>query len=147
MARILVIANRTLHGSHLGAAIKRRVAAATAPTQVHIVVPHSEHTGGMGPTEGDDDAVNERIAVAAQQYLLAGAEQVSHELLGEDPVEAATQVLARGDHYDEILVSTFPLGPSRWLGREVPQRLARAVDCPVTHLVFDDGVTRPRLFG
>jgi GABA permease len=37
--------------------------------------------------------------------------------------------------YDEIIVSTLPDRSSRWLQMGLPQRIARAVDAPVHHLI------------
>jgi hypothetical protein len=49
----------------------------------------------------------------------------------------------RGEHFDEIIVSTLPHGPSRWLVGDVPKRLAKAFpDIPVHHVL---GASEPAL--
>ena len=37
--------------------------------------------------------------------------------------------------YDEIIVSTLPRYLSRWLHLDLPHRIGRAVDVPVTHVI------------
>jgi hypothetical protein len=37
--------------------------------------------------------------------------------------------------WDEVMVCTLPTGTSRWLQIDVPQRIRRAVDAPVQHVV------------
>ena len=42
---------------------------------------------------------------------------------------------------DQIVLSTFPAGASRWLGDQVPDRLTRITRLPVEHVVgrtFDE---------
>jgi hypothetical protein len=39
--------------------------------------------------------------------------------------------------FDEIIISTLPVGVSRWLRMDLPHRVAKAVDIPVTHVVAD----------
>ena len=39
------------------------------------------------------------------------------------------------DCVDEIILVTFPPGISRWLGQDLPHRLQKRFDLPVTHLV------------
>jgi hypothetical protein len=37
--------------------------------------------------------------------------------------------------WDEVIVSTLPTGTSRWLRIDLPRRIQRAIDAPVTHVV------------
>ena len=145
MSRYLVVGNRTLVGDHLTHAIERR--ARMGSCEVHIVVPQSEHTGGSDPTETDVAAAQARVDEATANFARVGAARVTHEFAGADPVRAARAALDRDPSFDEVLLSTMPPGPSRWLHLDVPHRLTRAVPIPVLHLVYDDGKTRPKLFG
>jgi hypothetical protein len=51
-----------------------------------------------------------------------------------DPVQAIGDAI-RGGHVDEIILSTLPAGPSRWLRRDVPRKVERAFSLPVTHVI------------
>jgi hypothetical protein len=52
-------------------------------------------------------------------------------------VYAATNVLRREGNgaFDEVIVSTLPLGLSKWLRIDVPTRLQKATKLPVHHVV------------
>jgi hypothetical protein len=146
MGRYLVVANRTLGGRHLVSAVQRR-AAHDPDCHVHVVVPHHEGVGGADPGEDDLDAVRARIDDAVAAFRSVGAAEVTSELVGETPVDAVRQVLDRDGPAAEVLLSTLPVGASRWWRGDVPHRLAAAVAVPVTHLVADDGRPHPRLIG
>lgn len=61
------------------------------------------------------------------------------------PLRAIGDVPARED-FDEIIISTLPQGISRWLKMDLPDRVARRFDLPVTHVVgpAGDRATQPR---
>ncbi|MPZ89988.1 MAG: hypothetical protein GEU81_18460, partial [Nitriliruptorales bacterium] len=61
------------------------------------------------------------------------------ELTEEDPLDAVHRALA-GSAFDEVIVCTLPPGISRWLGRDLPHRLATSLDIPVTHLIAPAGL-------
>ena len=50
------------------------------------------------------------------------------------PMEAIRDVLLH-DSFDEILLSTLPPGPSAWIRQDLPHRVKKAFDLPVTHLI------------
>ena len=39
------------------------------------------------------------------------------------------------ESFDEILLSTLPPGPSAWIRQDLPHRVKKAFDLPVTHLI------------
>jgi len=43
--------------------------------------------------------------------------------------------------YDEIIISTLPTGPSKWLHAAFPERVARLTGAPVRHLVCQPSKT------
>jgi hypothetical protein len=133
MRRYLIVAHRTLGGPHLIEEVIRRRDENGGRCEFHLLVP-MEHGSGAW-SDG-------RIHAAAEQVLQDGiahfAEQgieVTGEVGDLNPVLAVEHLLLTGHHYDEILLSTLPSGPSRWLKADVPRRLAKAVNIPVTHLV------------
>ena len=82
------------------------------------------------------------LGVALAEQRLECAIEELHELdvtvhgeVGEpDPVEAVVEALK---HFaaDEIVVSTLHHTLSQWLRRDVPARLRKACDVPVTHVM------------
>jgi hypothetical protein len=55
-----------------------------------------------------------------------------------NPVVAATAELGEYPDYDAVVVSTFPVGVSRWLRMDVVSRLERVANVPVHHVVAED---------
>ena len=55
-------------------------------------------------------------------------------MLGD--VDPACAVIEVWDprRWDEILVSTLPNSTSRWLQIDLPHRIQRAIDAPVSHI-------------
>ena len=130
--RCLVVANQTLTGSHLIAEVLAR--SAREPYEFHILVPASHHHNHGMWTEGDAVAhARAALANVLDHFGDAGV-PASGEVGDEDPVLAVGDVLRR-EHFDEIIVSTLPPGVSRWLKRDLPRRLVRRYDVPVTHVV------------
>jgi hypothetical protein len=59
----------------------------------------------------------------------------AHGMLGDtDPAVAVLEAWDPGA-YDEVVVATLPGASSRWLMMDLPGRIARMVDAPVTHVV------------
>jgi hypothetical protein len=159
MGRCLIVANQTLGGEALDRAVRDCISRDVRG--FYIVVPRTKvkdeleaYTGGFGVHVGvppdQIEAIHERAArdhqaaVAearrrAQQRLdqmiekiqTAGG-QADGEVGADDPLEATKAVLERRGVFDEIIVSTLPAGASRWVKMDVPHRIARLTDVPVT---------------
>ena len=153
MGRYLVVANQTLGGEGLMDEIRRRVDG--GPSSFYIVVPAT--TTGRGgvpdiarigetgysaytleraidePTDRQRSAEGTTHARLVQ--LLAQIRDLGAEADGDagpsDPVAAVESALPDGP-YDEILISTLPLGLSRWLQIDAPHRIARRFGLPVS---------------
>ena len=55
-------------------------------------------------------------------------------MLGDaDPVVAVQEVWDPG-RFDEIVISTFASGASRWMQVDLPHRVAKLTDCTVRHI-------------
>ena len=132
MRRYLVVANRTLGGSHLTAKVRECLGA--GPSQFHVLVPASHSTKDFTWTEGGDRAAAEaRLAEALARFRAAGA-VVTGEVGDTNPLEAIGDVLRR-ESFDEIILSTLPPGVSRWLGQDFPARVTKQFPLPVQHIV------------
>lgn len=72
-----------------------------------------------------------RLALMLEHIRAAGGE-ADGEVGNEDPLEATTAALGHPPPFDEIIVSTLPSGISRWLKMDLPSRISRLTDAPVT---------------
>ena len=52
------------------------------------------------------------------------------------PVRAIDDVLIDNPHH-EIILSTLPPGMSRWLGKDLPQRVGQRFGLPVTTIISE----------
>jgi GABA permease len=132
MRSYLVVANRTLTGSHLVAEVRARADA--EPSRFHVLVPSKPSAGHTNWTEGAAHAqALQRLDQTLQRFRDAGIE-VTGEIGDESPVLAVGDVLRR-EHFDEIILSTLPPGASKWLKRDLPHKLARQYQIPVAHVI------------
>lgn len=148
MGEYLVIANQTIGGAELDEAIRHRVESGFTDFYVlaPMVAPELEAEGwipadpvmGMRPSfEATAAAAQEarrraewRLHALLERIRAAGG-QADGEVGSSDPIEAVEQVLDR-HVVDEVIVSTLPAGISRWLKMDLPSRISRRVDVPVT---------------
>lgn len=145
--RYLVVANQTLGDDALSAHLRALVE--QGPCSFYVLVPATSVAdyplGALtfaGPVAGrrTDREVAEGAAQArfrlrqAIEFLRdVGAE--AHGGIGApDPYHAVQQVLRR-ERFDGIVVSTLPSGLSRWLRMDLPRRLERTANVPVTTVV------------
>jgi hypothetical protein len=136
MRRYLVVANETLLGSPLTEEVRRRVEDAQGDCAVHVVVPAAHGTRSW--TEGQSrSAAAARLQQGLAQLGGLGMAQISGEVGDPSPVLAVGDAIIAADApFDEVIVSTLPLGASRWLRQDVIHRLQRAhPGLRVTHVV------------
>lgn len=129
MKSCLVVANQTLPGDALATAIRDRIA--EGDRTFYVVVPLTRISHGV--TWGEDespDAARGRLTAFLSALRAEGVE-ADGEVGDPDPIQAVRDVL-RGRTANEIILSTLPAGASRWLQRDVPSRLAREIDLPLT---------------
>jgi uncharacterized protein len=135
MRRFLIVANRTMGGQQL---LQRAAEVITeGPCGFHFLVPVPSEGD---PTEraGAHQQAQARLDAELQRFAEMGA-SADGEITHQDPFDAVHDVLARAA-FDEVIVCTLPPGISRWLGRDLPQRLSASLDIPVTHLVAPAGL-------
>ena len=132
MRRYLVVGNQTLGSDQLREKIRGALDA--GPSSFHVVVPASHPPGSW--TEGQvTKMAGERLDEALAAFRELGAE-VSGEVGDASPVRAIGDVLITDpEPFDEIILSTLPPGPSRWLHQDVLHRVRRTFAVPVTHVV------------
>lgn len=148
MARCLIVANQTLGGEELDHSVLDRI---ERDSKFYIVVPmtpveYEAATWTRGFPVGEaatPDQVREtmekfetrRRAQSRLDQMIEKIRAVGGQAEGElgdpDPLEAARDVLRR-QSFDEVIVSTLPSGLSRWLKLDLPNRVARITDVPVT---------------
>jgi hypothetical protein len=86
-----------------------------------------------GHAQGDLASARRRLDQGLARLHEAGAE-VGGEIGNHSPLTAVTDCLAHR-RFDEIILSTLPSGVSRWLHQDLPKRIRRKFDLPVTHIV------------
>lgn len=162
MRRYLVVANRTLGGKRLVQELHERIADEDCSFYVIVpLTPVADYPDSLSlplapgfPGPMPIPANMEHIEEAEQRArdnaherlkrlleLIADQGAAADGRLGDpNPIPAVEAVLAERD-IDEIILSTLPAGPSRWLRLDLPSRLQRHVDVPVT--VIEAGADQP----
>jgi GABA permease len=118
---LLVVANQTVDSPELAAALAER--AAQAPIHVTLLAP---------VLWSERDAARRRVDATVEHLRGSGIE--AEGVLGDgDPVVAVQEVWNPG-RFDEVVVSTFATGASRWMQIDLPHRVAKLTDCTVRHV-------------
>jgi hypothetical protein len=156
MRHVLVVANQTLAGKELMAALREKVR--QEPTDIWVVVPatapaedHALLASGpnLGVTPGTRDVgMHPDAFEIAQRRLEKGLSLISGlgvrvegEVGDSDPVQAVDDVLGRLS-FDEVIVSTLPHPVSHWMRSDLPAKIHRKHHLPVTTVTahtFVDG--------
>jgi hypothetical protein len=142
MGRHLIVANQTLGGTELEAAVASRIAdgaieffvlvPATPPGEEPVWEPDDhrfdlpEGSGAATPTRPADHRLHRMI-----EKITALGGRAEGTIGDPDPMVALEPVLA-AEAFDGIIVSMLPAGLSRWLRMDLASRIERTVDCPVT---------------
>lgn len=151
MHQYLVVANRTLGGPELLAAIRERMD--RGPAAFWVLVPATPTSylindfnalsfafpiepdvapsaADIAAVEPDISAATVRLDTELRQLRAIGAEAAG--AVGDaDPLRAIEAALAERA-FDEIILSTLPPGLSRWLALDLPRRLRRRTAVPLT---------------
>jgi len=134
VARFLAVAHQTSEAEEFVDAL--RAASSRDPgAEFVLLVPATPVRHLATWTEGESRAVAaEKAAVSRRRLEQAGVNVVDARVGGPQPFQAIMDALT-GEVFDEIIVSTFPPGISRWLGTDLINRLQRAIDLPITHVI------------
>jgi hypothetical protein len=132
-ARVLVIANRTLHGEELRAELRRH---AVTGAEVHIVAPILCSRAHYIASDVDTELEEARNRLSA---ALAWAESEGVAVTGKvgdaNAALGAIEDELRQYGADEVIISTYPPGKSNWLETGIVERLRDELNIPVTHVV------------
>lgn len=139
MGRILVVANQTVVGSELLAEVER-LKRVDPDVELTVLVPATEpkdqpvndHGQPLHHDLGRKQA-NERLVHALTAFRKIGA-SVEGSVGPADPMQAVQEAMTHGN-FDSIVVSTLPVGVSKWLNMDLPHRLERRFGLPVEHVV------------
>jgi hypothetical protein len=124
---VLVVANVTATSPELLETLKER--AGRDRCRFMLVVP----APAVGPV-GREAA--QRTLDEALEHLRGAGLEVEGVIGDHDPVAAVTDEWDPQRH-DEIVISTLPTGVSKWLQVDLPRRIERMADAPVTHVVAE----------
>jgi hypothetical protein len=140
MRRYLVIANRTLCEQHLLDEVHRR-RIADPGCRFHLIVPASHPSGAFTDEQCWREAEG-RLAEALD-LLAVGGISATGEVGDANPIYAVGDVLLRElGRFDEIILSTLPVGSSKWLSQNMVRRLKRSTGLPVTHVIAEVATLR-----
>jgi hypothetical protein len=131
-AHVLVVAHQTAATPGLLDAVRSR--AARGPAMFHLVVPQQAH--GMhkvvDPQDAGADEAQLVLDAALPKLSDAAGQEVTGSVGDAEPLMAIQDAVNLG-HYDEIIISTLPLGISRWVKLDLISK-ARGLGLPVTHV-------------
>jgi hypothetical protein len=131
-AHVLVVAHQTAATPGLLDAVRER--ARRSPASFHLVVPRQSH--GIHKVVDPQDASSPEaqlvLDAALPKLSSVAGQEVTGSLGDSEPLMAIQDAINLG-RYDEIIISTLPLGISRWLKLDLVSK-ARALGLPVTHV-------------
>jgi hypothetical protein len=133
--RILVVANRTLHGEELRAELRRR---AVSGAELHIVAPILCSRVHYIASDVDQELAEARDRLStALDWAEAERVAVTGKIGDANAALGAIEDELRLYGADEVIISTYPRGKSNWLETGIVERLRNELDIPVTHLIVD----------
>jgi len=135
--RYLVVANQTLGGEHLTRKI--RACMALGPCSFHVLAPASHpHEQATWDEDQARGVARDRLDAALARFRSLGAD-VDGQVGAASPIDAIHDTIReqRDRPFDEVILSTLPPGASRWLKLDLPHRVERAVNLPVTLLIAE----------
>ena len=133
---VLVVAHQTAATPALLEVVRER--ARSGPSRFHLLVPRRRRSGEKvtNPEEIGVYEAREVLRGASLRLSEAAGTEVTGDIGDLDPLIAIQDAL-KGGHYDEITVSTLPLGVSRWLKHDLVSK-AQAFGLPVHHVLGKD---------
>jgi hypothetical protein len=126
MGTYLLVAHQTAHRHELFEAA-RELAAADPDARFTLLVPATPARDLLTWEEGQTrNVATRRAALAADALRARGINVVDQRIGDKDPVLAVGDEFLDGRRYEAIVLSTLPVGISRWIKMDVVSRLQRA---------------------
>jgi hypothetical protein len=137
MARVLVVAHQTAATQPLLDAVRAR--AQQGDAKFHLVVPRQPHGADKvaNPQETGKQEAQAVLEDALPKLSEAAGGEVTGSIGDHEPLMAIEDTIHTSGPYDEIIISTLPLGISRWLKLDLVSKV-RAEGLPVTHVLAPD---------
>jgi len=131
-ANVLVVAHQTAATPGLLDAVRERSQRGSA--RFHLVVPRQPHGIHklVDPQDASEEEAQRVLEVALPKLSEAADAEVTGSVGDPEPLMAIQDAVNLGG-YDEIIVSTLPLGISRWLKLDLISK-TRGLGLPVTHV-------------
>jgi nucleotide-binding universal stress UspA family protein len=139
MARYLLVAHQTAASPALLSKV-RELIAGDPQSEFGLLVPATPVPHLLTWAEGEAVEVAREAAEVARAELERTGASVSRAVVGDaSPLLAiADELRERPDGYDAIVISTLPIGASRWLGLDLPHQAERKFALPVIHVVSEE---------
>lgn len=139
MTSCLIVANQTIGGTELTAAVRERIDHGTS-TFVLVVpaVADASSSSPISSTPNRSSAVDvtdgrklaeQRLANGLEWLVDLGVE-ANGEVSADDTVVTVRQIV-EDQSIDEVLVSTLPSGVSRFLRQDLASKIGRSISVPV----------------
>lgn len=148
MAVYLVVANQTIGGEELTAKLDELTSAGSCAFRFVVPVTDTEglHQWDYPPIDRvipDAHRIAAALAQGRLEHELARLRRAGIEARGEvvdaEPIRRVEELLHGEEHFDGVVVSTLPRRLSRWLVLDLPHRVARLSEVPVTHVEGNAG--------
>lgn len=136
MAMYLVVAHQTAASAELIETLNDLVKK-EPDAEFVLLVPATPVSHLLTWTEGESEEVARNTAWEASRKLRDAGLNLRDVVIGvSDPLRAIEQEhRSRGRRYAATIVSTLPLGVSRWLKRDLPNRLRSKLGIEVVHVI------------
>ncbi|MGH9052670.1 MAG: hypothetical protein ACRDWX_06625 [Acidimicrobiia bacterium] len=136
MVRYLVVAHETADSPGLQQAVGQ-IARDDPDASFTLLVPATpvEHLAAW--TEGESKSVARKAGEHARALFEADGARVEDVLVGDRNPVYAVEDAFNHDSWDHVLISTLPARMSRWLRKDVVNRLTRDLIVPVTHIAAE----------
>lgn len=136
MPSYLVVAHQTADSDEL-VDVVADIAKREDDAEFTLLVPATPVAHLATWTEGENQAAARDAAERATKALTAAGAKVVDTIIGDESPYTAVQDALLVASYDTLVVSTLPLGASRWMRMDLIHRLERIVTVPIIHVVAD----------